>query len=362
MFNLNTTSMKKNVWLLGVAVAALTSCTQNEVLDVPESKKISFEAFVEKNTRAVNDIDAPSKLYDFKVFGYSTDDDWSNYEEVFSGDEELEYDNDDNVWIPTNESDKRLWKYGRVYRFAAYSNGNDIHPSVSYNPGTDKLTIPDYIVYDNEGASSNPPKDLLASIAGDKVAPNSPNFLFRHLLSKITVHITNASTNAEFVVEDAKINKMFTTGDCVCTYGTGNDGYPNNVVWTTKGVNTTPFKLGQGSVSTGHGAELFTFYVLPQDNTNIQLELSWDEKINSESHYPQIKTFSLASGDTKVPGGIKNNEWVPGYHYRYTLTKGTTFGEITFTASVETWKKDLNGDGEEQSGTDDVPLTEAQNP
>ena len=44
--------MKKNVWLLGVAAAALTSCTQSEVLDVPESKLIGFETHVEKQTRA----------------------------------------------------------------------------------------------------------------------------------------------------------------------------------------------------------------------------------------------------------------------------------------------------------------------
>ena len=61
--------MKKNVWLLGAAVAALTSCTQSEVLDVPEGKKIQFESFVEKPTRAVSDL-LPSTFEKAWIFGY----------------------------------------------------------------------------------------------------------------------------------------------------------------------------------------------------------------------------------------------------------------------------------------------------
>ena len=69
--------MKKTLWMLGVAVAALTSCTQSEVLDVPESKMIGFEPFVGKSTRAAQMIqqaqrsgeNAPDNLYQFWVFG-----------------------------------------------------------------------------------------------------------------------------------------------------------------------------------------------------------------------------------------------------------------------------------------------------
>ena len=54
--------MKKNVWLLGVAVAALTSCTQSEVLDIPESRTISFETFLGKSSRAADYTDVSSVM------------------------------------------------------------------------------------------------------------------------------------------------------------------------------------------------------------------------------------------------------------------------------------------------------------
>ena len=54
--------MKTKLWMLGVAVAALTSCTQSEVIDVPENKVIGFEPFVEKHTRAVQNISTVDQI------------------------------------------------------------------------------------------------------------------------------------------------------------------------------------------------------------------------------------------------------------------------------------------------------------
>ena len=45
--------MKKSLWILGVAVIALTGCTNNEVVDIPQSRAINFSnAFVNNTTRA----------------------------------------------------------------------------------------------------------------------------------------------------------------------------------------------------------------------------------------------------------------------------------------------------------------------
>ena len=37
--------------MLAVAVAAITSCTKSEVVDIPESRLIGFDPFVGKQTR-----------------------------------------------------------------------------------------------------------------------------------------------------------------------------------------------------------------------------------------------------------------------------------------------------------------------
>ena len=34
--------MKKSLWIFGVAVIALTGCTNNEVVDIPQSRAINF--------------------------------------------------------------------------------------------------------------------------------------------------------------------------------------------------------------------------------------------------------------------------------------------------------------------------------
>ena len=45
--------MKKSLWIFGVAVIALTGCTNNEVVDIPQSRAINFSnTFVNNATRA----------------------------------------------------------------------------------------------------------------------------------------------------------------------------------------------------------------------------------------------------------------------------------------------------------------------
>ena len=66
--------MKSTLCLLGLATFALTSCVQNEVLDMPEGKPIEFSSFVEKGTRALSPINSRAALTNFWVFGENGDD------------------------------------------------------------------------------------------------------------------------------------------------------------------------------------------------------------------------------------------------------------------------------------------------
>ena len=233
--------MKQNLWLLGVAVAALSSCTQSEVLDVPASKKITFDSFVEKNTRAVADVDNKTLLTKFWVFGYCTPNNDpsvipsfpSGLTPVFNGDEELVQI--DNLWgLAANDPNPVYWKTNHSYRFAAYSNGNTKLSGVTYDAENDLLTIPDYSVIDaNEDADGQDPKDLLGAISGDKHSSTNsvaPNLNFRHLLSKITISINNASEQATMNISSAVISSMYKKGTCVCNYvPSGTYAYPANV-------------------------------------------------------------------------------------------------------------------------------------
>ena len=115
--------MKKNLWMLGVAVAALASCTQNEVLEVSNEKAISFDSFVEKGARATADI-TKKNLTDFWVFGdkYVLGQTTEDYEDRLF-DNELVSKGTDGAW--TYASPIRYWQSNKTYRFAAYSDAND---------------------------------------------------------------------------------------------------------------------------------------------------------------------------------------------------------------------------------------------
>jgi hypothetical protein len=60
--------MKKSLLLLGVAVAAITSCTNDEVLDINKNTNITFDGFINKGTRTVTST-TTGDLQKFYVFG-----------------------------------------------------------------------------------------------------------------------------------------------------------------------------------------------------------------------------------------------------------------------------------------------------
>ena len=68
--------MKKSFFVLGVAVAALASCTNEEVVDMPQSRAIQFGTFVNHSTRGGVTETTDKNLTKFFVFG-SYDDSWT---------------------------------------------------------------------------------------------------------------------------------------------------------------------------------------------------------------------------------------------------------------------------------------------
>lgn len=56
--------MKKSLWMLGVALTALASCAETEVVDVPQTRAIGFtNAFVNNTTRADVTTDTFGKFW-----------------------------------------------------------------------------------------------------------------------------------------------------------------------------------------------------------------------------------------------------------------------------------------------------------
>lgn len=73
--------MKKSLFVLGVAVAALASCTQSEVLEVAENRAIGFDAFVGNTTKTLPSSVAKDNFRKFYVYGAAEKETniWTNF-------------------------------------------------------------------------------------------------------------------------------------------------------------------------------------------------------------------------------------------------------------------------------------------
>ena len=156
--------MKKSFFVLGVAVAALASCSNEEVVDMPQSRAIQFETFVNHSTRSSVTETTEENLNKFFVFGNYGEGTWTpvyTNVEVTGGNV-----GDQSGWNPVQTA---YWQSGEKYRFGAYSDGNSKieNENVDFIEGEQKLTFTDY--------TANNAKDLIVAIPDEKTPQASDN-------------------------------------------------------------------------------------------------------------------------------------------------------------------------------------------
>ncbi|WP_291556788.1 fimbrillin family protein [Bacteroides sp.] len=329
--------MKKNLILMGVAIAALSSCTQSEVLDVPESKAVRFSSFVDKPTRTVTEVTGLTNFYVFGNFG--TDGNYGN----------TAYNNESNAqtyyWAAAENK----------YRFGAYANGENgklTSNQVSFSPaaGTNgTLTFTNYAPQDNAG------KDLVAAIpttykvTGNENADTKINLNFKHLLSqvKFTFKTTDADTYT-LRIHDIKIdnNAISKTN---CTF----DG--TTITWATDGAEKQGYtynEIADIAVATALDGEDAPYQgssvemVIPQPNTN-NIKVTFSATV-SGGGFAELKTGNFEANLDYAKGDVSattDNTWTPGYRYNYIATinadqidPSLETKKINFTATVEEWK------------------------
>lgn len=306
--------MKKGLLMLGAAAMMLASCTQNEVMEVSESRAIGFNTFVNNNTRAVTDI-TTATLTKFYVFG-----DYDNGASVAFSNTEVS-GTSGNTYTPVNPA---YWQAGKTYQFGAYSNGNGGSLTASFSNGA--LTI--------SGYSVNDANDLIAATASSVVAPASGedkqvDLTFKHLLSKVKFTFSTTAVPEAFRMEVSNLTfkGIKTVATCV---------FSNNTIstkWTGTEGDYTIATLGDYAVTDGF-ASTEDILVIPQSNTDIEASFTvtiYDENTNEE----------IATND--FTASLDCTEWVEGYVYNYTATINPdkvdgNLKPITFTVTkVEDW-------------------------
>lgn len=368
--------MKKSLWMLGMAVAALTSCTNDEVVEMNQSNAIQFESFVNKGTRAVSVTDN-STLSSFYVFGYHTKDPNPVFENIQVTKTET-VENDKIIW-ETQDNDAKNWT-ANTYYFGAYAGTGSsaaypltgangaTDPTVSFtNAGT--LTIANYTVSGTEN-------DLVAAVEtvdNSTLANHAVNMEFKHLLSQVKFQFINNSNyfmtvsnitfkapakgtctiNQSGVInwdieptttldEDADLESFQYTypGTTMETYiEPGLKEYvsdaflvlPQSILLNTENLNSSDFVADfviefYERLGTGTDADPYVY------NRTERIEY------NNVSLLGTPKIVKDDSGDEISNDGENVTAWTEGYIYNYKAYFPANPSEIKFTASVGTWQ------------------------
>ena len=338
--------MRTKLWMFGVAVAALTSCTNNEVTEIAENRAIKFDAFVDNASRAL-DVITYNNIASIWVFGYSTttaDDYTTNKKTVFDN---VPVSKSNGAWT---YSTPQYWTTNTKYRFAAYAHGTTTmtaESQVKYDPVNDQVVFTDYV------ASPTNSHDLVAAIAGDRNVSETLDatstaaipFNFKHMLSRVSFTFTDAA-NVYLQIENLKITNAANKGTGTLSYNDGN----HEIKWTLSTTDTGYTYTSPLSPNPTTPA-VDEQFVIPQSTTDLIATFSvvtyQDEnctsKINSYNYEVSLNATNVT-------------EWKPGYVYNYHAVFGSSFNEIPITfnvTAVEQWITDIDSSTED----DDIDVT-----
>lgn len=316
--------MKTKLFLGLAAVAIMTSCSNDETIDMVQPNAIGFEnAFVNNSTRATDIVN--SNFESFALYGFVKDATGVLFEneKVSKGDPTWTYTNI-QYWTPGENHwftgiapyDDRNWTFAPVEGTATEYNGG----------GT--------LTFDNKTADGE--EDLIHVFSGAKsIAQGATSaapiqLTFNHLLSRVKFTFKNIDTNNNitFQVTDVKIT----------------DAYANGVIdmnvvapeWETTNKTYSPVF---GDAANG------TTVRIPVNET-----LSTDHKYlipaTAATNYTVTFTAVMRTGEVTTATQnfttqIPNIEMKKGSSYNLTAElKGSTMGslEIKFTASVGDWE------------------------
>lgn len=331
--------MKKSLFMMGVAVAALSSCTQSEVLNVADNNVIKFEnAYVGKATRAATVLDN-SNFGSFYVYGYDSN---ASGSDVFTG--ENVFKGDGTAWGYDN---LKPYDENAVYTFAAYSDGGTTKGtgqlatgSVTFNKTDDPVTlkITGYTTTDN--------KDLIVSFSHTNIDDaNAPvAFTFKHALAQVKFTIQSALGDENKIA----ISNFSVTGfadNANLTYTMGVNHEVDAILWANLGGGTSVTKTIDAldnNVATTSNSAYGTYVVIPQ--TVPTLTMKFDATLYNADG-------TILKTNTGMTATVSGQEFTEGFRYNFIATiDGPDMGQISFDKiEVEEWEEygsDGTGNGE----------------
>lgn len=334
--------MRKSFYLLGMAVAALSSCSQSDVVEMPDSAAIKFNSFVNKNTRSVTEVTTLSNFYVFGNYGATGS---STFDQTAFNNE------------PSTAT--HYWVANQDYRFGAYADGDATQiPSTSEEGGATVSFMTSKggagtLMFNNYVPDG---KDLVAAVAthstdGTVTDETKVELNFKHLLSQ--VRFTFKTTDADaytLKISDLKIDKAISKA---------NGEFGGSTTWTAVESNGLTYDdIADIAVAPDYNGSSVEM-VIPQDKTN-DLKVTFTATVSGAGLAEKSSTFEANltyTPDAEDPKG-ETNKWTPGFRYNYIATINASQidpnlenQKIEFETKIDPWEDADDTDNGELTGT-----------
>jgi hypothetical protein len=314
----------KKLFISMLAVAALASCSQEDVIVADKGDLIGFNSFVENSTRATDPSYSTSgkgvALTQFDVYGAVKAGD--AYLNIFAGNTVSKGGADyGDAWSMANDAPKHYWIAGANYIFDAVVDATEVVK--------DNATgLPTELKY-----SASSQKDMLHDrvTTTGKPATNDGivTFNFTHLLSKVNFTVTNedkGATGYSFVVKNinfaGNVAGVYNVADAAwddTQFTTGNTALGNERTVLVDGVSTKvkDIVVDTEDASSELGTEVL--FLPGTYNISFTVDILYNNVVITSTKYPAEGTYTQE---------LKQNN---AYNFNVNVSVGD---EITFTATA----------------------------
>lgn len=318
--------MKKSLFIMALGAIALTSCSQDEVLEVKQDA-ITFGTYADNASRA--DITTTTTIEDFKVYGVHYDGSPATYTTYIYG-LVCERATTGTSWV--NYDSGYYWPMGTMDFYAVSPSSNSITMGTLGAVASNQAQIKDYTITD---ALTGNTDDLLYAITDEETKKAEDVVLhFKHALSQIAFQVGVAANFTQSVTVEVNSisvvnvkNKGTFAYPKVETLGTTEDAAADQL-WTVAGdalaktytVSPSDYSVAYTKGTAALGAETESMLLLPQE-INASSVAAW----TTGSHFIlDVDIKDTATGiylvkdePTYVPVDI---DWRPGVKYIYKFT------------------------------------------
>ena len=321
--------MKKSLFIMALGAIALTSCSQDEAIEV-QKDAISFAAFSDNASRA--DITTTNSIENFRVYGVHYDGTPTTYTSYIDG-LECERATTGTSWV--NHDSGYYWPMGTMDFYAVSPSTNTITMGTLGAVASNEAQIKDYVITD--AATGNNEDLLYAVTVGETKKADDVQLNFKHALSQIAFNVKVANDFTQSVTLEVKSISI------VNVLNKGTFAYPKaatttsesataDLLWTpaldalAKKYTITPtsYTVAYSKGTAAEGGETASMLLMPQ-----LIGASTVGTWNDGSHFIlDVDIKDTATGiylvkdePTYVPFDI---DWRQGVKYVYTFTYSNT--------------------------------------